>query len=92
MNSAEAIKHLDVYGKEQYWLKISKGEHSVMVNVGKKTYDNVKELDKVQSLPLDGPLQGNYPITVEEFNNPTNIKNESLSETTATLDDKKRKR
>lgn len=84
MNSAEAIKHLDVYGKEQYWLKISKGEHSVMVNVGKKTYDNVKELDKVQSLPL--PFEEYY----DNFLKPKI--DEIASETTTTMDDKKRKR
>lgn len=71
MITAKAIKHLDVYEKEQYWLRISNGEHNVMVNVGKKTYDNVKELENVQELQIpttDSPE--NYANYVDDFVKP----------------------
>lgn len=55
MKTAEAIVHKDVLGKELYYVKISNGEHSHLINVGKTTYDKVKELDKVQELPLEEP-------------------------------------
>lgn len=50
---AEAIKHTDVHGKELYYIKCSNhnGEH--FINVGKKTYDSINNLNKQQELPLN---------------------------------------
>lgn len=48
----EAIEHKDVSGKSLYYLRITNGEHKVIVNIGVGTYNKVKELEKVQTLPL----------------------------------------
>lgn len=49
----EAIKHKDVYGKEQTYIKITNNmgkEH--VITVGTKTYDKVKALnDEEQNTP-----------------------------------------
>lgn len=53
MAQTTAITHKDVKGKELYYLKVSNGSNEVLVNVGKSTYDKVRELDKQQELPLN---------------------------------------
>lgn len=53
----EAIQHADVKGKILNYIKITNGEHNVLINVGEKTYKSVKELAKVQELPLVGQAQ-----------------------------------
>lgn len=40
----EAIKHTDVRGKEQLYIKISEGDKQVIINVGQKTYEAVHNL------------------------------------------------
>ena len=45
----EAIKFKDVRGKEMLYIKITKGEKEVIINVGQKTYDSVMELDKPET-------------------------------------------
>lgn len=49
----QAIQHTDVRGKVQNYIKISNGEHHVIINVGEKTYQAVKDLETVQELPLN---------------------------------------
>ena len=49
MVKAEAIKTTDVRGKELYYIKCSNGEHNYFINVGKKTHDEVKQLENVQN-------------------------------------------
>lgn len=38
------IKHKDVTGKEQLYLKIENENGQVLINIGQKTYDKVNEL------------------------------------------------
>lgn len=40
----EPIKYTDVRGKELLYLKIEHNGKEVVINVGQKTYDSVKEL------------------------------------------------
>lgn len=54
MNSAIAIKHQDVYGKDQFYIKVCKGEKFVMVNIGQTTYNKIIELDNQEpELPFN---------------------------------------
>lgn len=43
-----AVKHTDVRGKEQLYIKIQEGDKQVIINVGQKTYDAVLALMKMQ--------------------------------------------
>lgn len=51
--TVQAIQHADVKGKIQHYIKISNGENNVLINVGQKTYDSVKAIEKVVQLPLE---------------------------------------
>lgn len=44
----EAIRHKDVLGKEQLYLKISTEKGDYVINVGKTTIERVEELTKVE--------------------------------------------
>lgn len=66
---AEALQHEDVKGRKLLYIKVSNGEHNVFINVGEKTFNSVKELEKVQKLPFDPDEQPNFKGTPgdEEF-------------------------
>lgn len=51
--NVQAIEHKDIKGRKLLYLKITQGEHEVYVNIGEKTYNSVKELEKVQILPFE---------------------------------------
>lgn len=53
----EAIKHQDVKGKEQNYIRITKGTYVVLINVGEKTYNSVKELDNVLEMTLEESIK-----------------------------------
>lgn len=40
----QAIEHSDIRGKKLKYLKISKGEQEVIINIGDKTYESVSKL------------------------------------------------
>lgn len=46
MKQIEAITIKDIKDKDLYYIKITKGEKKVIINVGKKTYEAVKALDE----------------------------------------------
>lgn len=55
MIRAQPISHTDVHGKTLYYVKCTAGEHTHYINVGEKTYNSIKELEKVTELPLPEP-------------------------------------
>lgn len=55
MITAKAISHTDVHGKSLFYIKCTAGEHTHYINVGEKTYQSIKELEKVTELPLAEP-------------------------------------
>lgn len=66
MKQVNAIAHTDVRGKIQYYLKITKGAHEVLINIGEKTYKNVQALDAVEELALQ--TETNENTTVDNKN------------------------
>lgn len=40
----EVLKHKDVRGKELYYMNIKSGSKEYFMNVGKQTYDTVREM------------------------------------------------
>lgn len=40
----KAVKHLDIKDKEQNYIVIGEAENKVIINVGEKTYNSVKNL------------------------------------------------
>ena len=41
-----AVKHADVRGKEQLYLKIDNGKSIHVINIGKATFDKLTEMEK----------------------------------------------
>lgn len=56
--TTQAIEHIDVRGKKLYYLKLSNGPAELLVNVGKKTYDSVKAMEKHTEI-LTEKIKGN---------------------------------
>lgn len=48
MVTVKAVKHADIRGKELMYLVATNGTTEVVVNVGEKTYNAVKELEANQ--------------------------------------------
>lgn len=44
--TASAIAHKDVHGRTLYYLSLTNGKDNVWVNVGEKTFNNVKKLEE----------------------------------------------
>lgn len=47
---AKTIK--DITGKDLYYIILNNGQKDVIINVGQKNYEKVKDLTKQQELPL----------------------------------------
>lgn len=62
----EAIQHADVKGKIQNYIKITKGDSTVLINVGQKTYQSVKDLEKIDDQIANFKEANN----LEEINKP----------------------
>lgn len=58
MKQFEALTHKDVKGKELYYIRLSSGGRIHIINVGKKTHDEVKKMD----LPDENENQLTLPI------------------------------
>lgn len=50
----ETIEFKDVRGKELLYLKITSNQKEVLINVGKKTFDSVKELETPKQPEIPG--------------------------------------
>lgn len=53
----QALEHTDVRGKKLWYISIENGGEPLLINVGQKNYNRVKELTKQQELPLQEPKQ-----------------------------------
>lgn len=55
MTTVQAIQHADVKGKILNYIRIKNGQYEVLINVGEKTYNAVKQIEKVIDIP--DPIQ-----------------------------------
>lgn len=58
MVTVTAIKHKDVRGKELNYLKLTNGKIELLVNVGEKTYQGVKDMEDKTEVPKEEVKNG----------------------------------
>lgn len=59
MKTVEAIQHKDVKGKTLHYILIKNQDKSVLINVGEKTYNSVKQLDTIQPQQINAETEFN---------------------------------
>lgn len=63
-----AIKHKDVRGKEQLYLKIGNDEKNVVINIGEKTFDAINHLNGLTLADTQTPAQHGQEISKRKNN------------------------
>lgn len=64
----KALRHFDVKGREQFYLQITSNTKELMMNVGRKTYETITEMEQEEKQP-ELPLPENK-TTPEEGQTP----------------------
>lgn len=64
--NVQAIEHTDIRGKKQKYIIIGDVNKNVVINVGEKTFNSVKEITE-EHTPLEEPLFGSVKGTVDNL-------------------------